>query len=83
VRLVSFSVHWIRAEIHEFIFWRQLAVIVKVPRHQGGPAQVVLNLRSAKKSISWLSQDEVDLQVAADLGCAATRESGEMEKPSC
>ncbi len=74
VRLVSFAVHWIRAEIHEFILrnWR----IVKVATTKA-QRKLFFNLRSAKKKLSWLSQDEVDA-VAADLG-VATREVREME----
>ncbi|PKM29482.1 MAG: RNA polymerase sigma factor RpoH [Gammaproteobacteria bacterium HGW-Gammaproteobacteria-11] len=74
VRLVSFAVHWIRAEIHEFILrnWR----IVKVATTKA-QRKLFFNLRSAKKKLAWLSQDEVDA-VAADLGVAA-REVREME----
>ncbi|PCC99002.1 RNA polymerase sigma factor RpoH [Halopseudomonas pelagia] len=74
VRLVSFAVHWIRAEIHEFILrnWR----IVKVATTKA-QRKLFFNLRSAKKKLSWLSQNEVDA-VAADLG-VATREVREME----
>lgn len=64
VRLVSFAVHWIRAEIHEFILrnWR----IVKVATTKA-QRKLFFNLRSAKKHRGWLSQDEVD-EVARDLG---------------
>jgi RNA polymerase sigma factor, sigma-70 family len=64
VRLVSFAVHWIRAEIHEFILrnWR----IVKVATTKA-QRKLFFNLRSAKKRVGWLSQDEVDT-VAAELG---------------
>ena len=74
VRLVSFAVHWIRAEIHEFILrnWR----IVKVATTKA-QRKLFFNLRSAKKKLSWLSQDEVEA-VAADLG-VAEREVREME----
>ena len=74
VRLVSFAVHWIRAEIHEFILrnWR----IVKVATTKA-QRKLFFNLRSAKKKLSWLSHDEVSA-VAADLG-VATREVREME----
>ena len=74
VRLVSFAVHWIRAEIHEFILrnWR----IVKVATTKA-QRKLFFNLRGAKKKLAWLSQDEVDA-VAADLGVAA-REVREME----
>ncbi|MGC1952065.1 MAG: RNA polymerase sigma factor RpoH [Gammaproteobacteria bacterium] len=64
VRLVSFAVHWIRAEIHEFILrnWR----IVKVATTKA-QRKLFFNLRSAKKHLGWLNQAEVD-QVAKDLG---------------
>src|SRR5690606_1632051 len=57
VRLVSFAVHWIRAEIHEFILrnWR----IVKVATTKA-QRKLFFNLRSAKKKLAWLNQDEVD-----------------------
>jgi len=71
---VSFAVHWIRAEIHEFILrnWR----IVKVATTKA-QRKLFFNLRSAKKKLAWLSHDEVNA-VAEDLGVAA-REVREME----
>jgi RNA polymerase sigma-32 factor len=67
VRLVSFAVHWIRAEIHEFILrnWR----IVKVATTKA-QRKLFFNLRSAKKRLGWLSRKEVD-EVASDLGVSA------------
>ncbi|MFP4209285.1 MAG: RNA polymerase sigma factor RpoH [Wenzhouxiangella sp.] len=64
VRLVSFAVHWIRAEIHEFILrnWR----IVKVATTKA-QRKLFFNLRRQKKRLGWLSQDEVN-RVAEDLG---------------
>ncbi len=64
VRLVSFAVHWIRAEIHEYILrnWR----IVKVATTKA-QRKLFFNLRSAKKRLGWLSQEEVST-VARDLG---------------
>lgn len=64
VRLVSFAVHWIRAEIHEFILrnWR----IVKVATTKA-QRKLFFNLRSAKKRLGWFSPDEVNA-VAKDLG---------------
>jgi len=64
VRLVSFAVHWIKAEIHEFILrnWR----IVKVATTKA-QRKLFFNLRGAKKRLGWLSQDEVNV-VAEDLG---------------
>jgi alternative sigma factor RpoH len=64
VRLVSFAVHWIRAEIHEYILrnWR----IVKVATTKA-QRKLFFNLRSAKKRLGWFTKQEVD-DVAADLG---------------
>ncbi len=75
VRLVSFAVHWIRAEIHEFILknWR----IVKVATTKA-QRKLFFNLRSAKKRLGWLSHKEVET-VAKDLG-VSTKEVLEMEK---
>jgi RNA polymerase sigma-32 factor len=75
VRLVSFAVHWIRAEIHEFILknWR----IVKVATTKA-QRKLFFNLRSAKKRLGWLTHKEVET-VAKDLG-VSTKEVLEMEK---
>jgi RNA polymerase sigma-32 factor len=64
VRLVSFAVHWIRAEIHEYILrnWR----IVKVATTKA-QRKLFFNLRSAKKRLGWFTKEEVD-EVAAELG---------------
>jgi RNA polymerase sigma-32 factor len=64
VRLVSFAVHWIRAEMHEFILrnWR----IVKVATTKS-QRKLFFNLRSAKKRLGWLNGEEV-AAVARDLG---------------
>ncbi len=64
VRLVSFAVHWIRAEIHEYILrnWR----IVKVATTKA-QRKLFFNLRGAKKRLGWLNQAEVKA-VADDLG---------------
>jgi RNA polymerase sigma-32 factor len=64
VRLVSFAVHWIKAEMHEFILrnWR----IVKVATTKA-QRKFFFNLRGSKKRLGWLSKEEAD-QVAADLG---------------
>jgi len=63
VRLVSFAVHWIKAEIHEFILrnWR----IVKIATTKA-QRKLFFNLRSAKKRLAWLSNDEA-AAVAQDL----------------
>jgi RNA polymerase sigma-32 factor len=64
VRLVSFAVHWIKAEMHEYILrnWR----IVKVATTKA-QRKLFFNLRSAKKNLSWLSVDEARA-VADELG---------------
>ena len=75
VRLVSFAVHWIRAEIHEFVLknWR----IVKVATTKA-QRKLFFNLRKKKKSLAWLSAAETKA-VADDLGVSA-KEVTEMEK---
>jgi RNA polymerase sigma-32 factor len=75
VRLVSFAVHWIRAEIHEFVLrnWR----IVKVATTKA-QRKLFFNLRKNKKSLAWLSHAET-LALAKDLGVSA-KEVTEMEK---
>jgi RNA polymerase sigma-32 factor len=64
VRLVSYAVHWVRAEIHEFVLrnWR----IVKVATTKS-QRKLFFNLRSKKKRLGWLNQQEVN-NVAEDLG---------------
>ena len=64
VRLVSFAVHWIKAEMHEYILrnWR----IVKVATTKA-QRKLFFNLRGAKKTLSWLSNDEAQA-IADDLG---------------
>ena len=75
VRLVSFAVHWIRAEIHEYVLrnWR----IVKVATTKA-QRKLFFNLRKAKKSLAWLSHAETQA-VAADLG-VSPKEVTEMER---
>ncbi|UPG90611.1 RNA polymerase sigma factor RpoH [Luteibacter aegosomaticola] len=64
VRLVSFAVHWIRAEMHEFILrnWR----IVKVATTKA-QRKLFFNLRKSKKRLGWMNAEEVRV-VAHDLG---------------
>ncbi len=75
VRLVSFAVHWIRAEIHEFIIrnWR----IVKIATTKA-QRKLFFNLRSAKKRLGWMNQAEIN-DIANDLGVKPS-EVLEMEK---
>ena len=64
VRLVSFAVHWIRAEIHEFVIrnWRIVKIATTKPQRK-----LFFNLRKSKKHTGWLTQDEAAV-VADDLG---------------
>jgi RNA polymerase sigma-32 factor len=64
VRLVSFAVHWIRAEMHEFILrnWR----IVKIATTKA-QRKLFFNLRKSKKRLGWMNAKEVQA-VAKDLG---------------
>jgi len=75
VRLVSFAVHWIRAEIHEYVLrnWR----LVKVATTKA-QRKLFFNLRKAKKFLGWLSPAET-AAIATDLG-VSEREVTEMEK---
>jgi RNA polymerase sigma-32 factor len=75
VRLVSFAVHWIRAEIHEYVLrnWR----LVKVATTKA-QRKLFFNLRRMKKNLTWLSSEET-AAVARDLG-VSTREVTEMEQ---
>ena len=75
VRLVSFAVHWIRAEIHEYVLrnWR----LVKVATTKA-QRKLFFNLRKYKRSLGWLSADETQA-VARDLG-VTTAEVTEMER---
>ncbi len=74
VRLVSFAVHWIKAEIHEFVLrnWR----IVKVATTKA-QRKLFFNLRKNKKRLGWFSNDEVT-NVAETLG-VSTKDVLEME----
>src|SRR5581483_6022714 len=75
VRLVSFAVHWIRAEIHEYVLrnWR----LVKIATTKA-QRKLFFNLRRLKKNLTWLSAEET-AAVARDLGVSVS-EVTEMEK---
>ena len=75
VRLVSFAVHWIRAEIHEYVLrnWR----LVKIATTKA-QRKLFFNLRRMKKNLAWLSAEET-AAVARDLGVSPS-EVTEMEK---
>lgn len=67
VRLISFAVHWIKSEIHEFIIrnWR----IVKIATTKA-QRKLFYNLRSGKKRLGWMNTQEIE-NVAADLNVSA------------
>src|SRR5690606_33239565 len=75
VGLVSFAVHWIRAEIHEYVLrnWR----LVKVATTKA-QRKLFFNLRQAKRHLGWLSPEETEA-VSRDLG-VSPREVTEMEQ---
>ena len=75
VRLISFAVYWIRAEIHEFVIrnWR----LVKVATTKA-QRKLFFKLRSMKKSFSWLQKQEMD-EIAEQLN-VKPEEVSEMEK---
>ncbi len=75
VRLVSFAVHWIRAEIHEYVIrnWRLVRVATTKAQRK-----LFFNLRRMKKNLAWLSDDETRA-VAGELG-VEPREVREMEQ---
>ena len=75
VRLVSFAIHWIRAEIHEFVIrnWRLVRVATTKAQRK-----LFFNLRRMKKNLAWLSDEETNA-VANELG-VEPREVREMEQ---
>ena len=75
VRLVSFAIHWIRAEIHEFVIrnWRLVRVATTKAQRK-----LFFNLRRMKKNLAWLSDEETNA-VASELG-VEPREVREMEQ---
>ena len=75
VRLVSFAVHWIRAEIHEFILKNWKIVKVATTKAQ---RKLFFNLRSKKKRLAWMNMAEVN-DIASDLG-VTSKDVMEMEK---
>jgi len=75
VRLASFAVHWIRAEIHEYVIRNWRIVKIATTKEQ---RKLFFNLRSAKKRLGWLNQEEVQA-VAEDLG-VTTANVMEMER---
>jgi RNA polymerase sigma-32 factor len=75
VRLVSFAVHWIKAEIHEYVIKNWGIVKVATTKAQ---RKLFFNLRKSKKNIGWLSNDEA-ISIAADLNVDVS-DVYEMEK---
>jgi RNA polymerase sigma-32 factor len=75
VRLVSFAVHWIKAEIHEYVIKNWKLVKVATTKAQ---RKLFFNLRRAKKNFGWLSSEET-AAVAKDLG-VSERDVTEMEQ---
>jgi len=63
VKVVSFAVHWIKAEIHEYILrnWRQVKIATTKAQRK-----LFFNLRSKKQDLEWLTKDEAE-KIAADL----------------
>ena len=75
VRLISFAVHWIKAEIHEYVLRNWKIVKIATTKAQ---RKLFFNLRSKKKGLSWLTEKEID-DISKDLGVKAS-EVREMEK---
>lgn len=75
VRLVSFAVHWIRAEMHEYIIKNWKIVKIATTKAQ---RKLFFNLRSSKKRLGWLNSEEINA-VAEDLG-VTPKDVVEMEK---
>lgn len=75
VRLVSFAVHWIRSEIHEFVLrnWRMVKVATTKAQRK-----LFFNLRKRKKNLSWLTAQDTEA-LANDLG-VSIKDVTEMEK---
>ena len=75
VRLVSFAVHWVKAEIHEYVLKNWKIVKIATTKAQ---RKLFFNLRSKKKGLGWLTAEEVKA-MAEDLGVKPS-EVREMEK---
>ena len=75
VRLVSFAVHWVKAEIHEYVLKNWKIVKIATTKAQ---RKLFFNLRSKKKGLGWLTEEEVKA-MAEDLGVKPS-EVKEMEK---
>ena len=75
VRLISFAVHWIKSEIHEYVLRNWKIVKIATTKAQ---RKLFFNLRGKKKGLEWFTEEEIE-QVAKDLGVKPS-EVREMEK---
>ena len=75
VRLISFAVHWIKAEIHEYVLRNWKIVKIATTKAQ---RKLFFNLRSKKKNLGWLNEEEIN-SISKDLGVKPA-EVREMEK---
>ena len=75
VRLISFAVHWIKAEIHEYVLRNWKIVKIATTKAQ---RKLFFNLRSKKKNLGWLNEEEI-ISISKDLGVKPA-EVREMEK---
>ena len=75
VRLVSYAVHWVKAEIHEYVLKNWKIVKIATTKAQ---RKLFFNLRSKKKGLGWLTEEDVEA-MAKDLGVKPS-EVREMEK---
>ena len=75
VRLISYAVHWIKAEIHEYVLKNWKIVKIATTKAQ---RKLFFNLRSKKKDLGWLTEEEVK-SISKDLGVKPS-EVKEMEK---
>jgi len=75
VRVVSFAVHWVKAEIHEYVLKNWKIVKIATTKAQ---RKLFFNLRRKKKGLEWFTEEEIE-QVAKDLGVKPS-EVREMEK---
>ena len=75
VRLISFAVHWIKAEMHEYILRNWKIVKIATTKAQ---RKLFFNLRSKKKNLGWLNEEEI-ISISKDLGVKPA-EVREMEK---
>ena len=82
VRLVSFAVHWIRAEIHEYVLRNWRLVKVATTKSQ---RKLFFNLRSMKKNLAWLSEEETQAvaRISASRSATCARWSSACPRATC